>query len=145
MASLFIGVGLFARIVTTLVAPLLPVVVTSSVTTEGVLVVVCPALFVVTITTVDCKVVCGVDSARFAVVLAIFDVLPGPAAVVVDEDVVGSAEDDWEDCCCCDEDVTSGCRDGEDEGNEEAWLGGGELGGEDGGDEGGGDDACVVC
>lgn len=47
------GVGLLAIIVTTLVAPLDPVTVASSVTTEGVLVVTCPALFVVTNTTVE--------------------------------------------------------------------------------------------
>lgn len=62
-ASLFIGVGLFAKIVTILVAPLLPVVVITSVTTEGVLVVVWPALLVVTITTVDCNVVLFESSA----------------------------------------------------------------------------------
>lgn len=51
------GVGFCATIVTTLVAPLLFVVVINWVTNAGVLVVVCPSLFVVTTTTVDWSVV----------------------------------------------------------------------------------------
>ncbi len=51
------GVGLFAIMVTTLVPPSLFVLVTTVVTNAGVLETVCPALLVVSKTTVDCSVV----------------------------------------------------------------------------------------
>ena len=55
---------MLATIVTTVGPPSVPVVVITVVTSEGVLVVACPALFVVTITTVDCNVVLAMEKGK---------------------------------------------------------------------------------